>query len=296
MPTCVRDRHALRDVHAEPHRAAQRERLAVRHLAAQRVRREVLHRDRVVAADVQEVVDADHVRVRDLAAVAQLVHEALHHLLVLGDARVQELEDQPLVDDRVLHQQHGAEGAAADALDVLVAALDDVAGLQRADVEPLQRLDLLHDRGHVGGLDQHACAAASARAAAAAGVSVPRRTVIVTSRRSACRARSARAAPRPRPTGRPASTNGAILRAHGVDRPVVGELARAPTCASMRMSVSERSSAPHHALGQRPWDRRSCRAHARRSASTSGWTSAFRAGAEPLSCWPSRRARPPRAR
>ena len=55
-------------------------------------------------------------RVRDLARVAQLVDEPLHHLLVLGDVRVQELEHEPLVDDRVLHQQHGAEGALADLL------------------------------------------------------------------------------------------------------------------------------------------------------------------------------------
>ena len=110
-------------------------RLLVDDLAAERVRGEVLHRDGVVALDEQEVVDADDVLVRDLARVAQLVHEALHHLFVFRDVRVQELEDQPLVDDRVFHQQHGAEGAAADAVDVLVAALDDVAGLERRDVE-----------------------------------------------------------------------------------------------------------------------------------------------------------------
>ena len=57
-------------------------RLLVDDLAAERVRREVLHRDGVVALDVQEVVDADDVLVRDLARVAQLVDEALHHLFV----------------------------------------------------------------------------------------------------------------------------------------------------------------------------------------------------------------------
>ncbi len=77
-----------------------------------------------------------------LRRVAQLVHEALHHLLVLRDVRVQELEDQAVVHHRVFHQQHGAEGALADLLDVLVAALEHVAGLQRVDVELLLVLDL----------------------------------------------------------------------------------------------------------------------------------------------------------
>ena len=117
------------------HRALELDGLLVDDLAAQGVGGEVLHRDGVVALDVQEVVDADDVLVRDLAAVAQLVHEALHHLLVRGDVGVQELEDQALLDHGVLHQQHGAEGALADFLDELVAALDDVAGLQRGDVE-----------------------------------------------------------------------------------------------------------------------------------------------------------------
>src|SRR3989442_7336987 len=38
-----------------------------------------------------------------------------------------------LVDHRVLHQQHGAESAAADAVDVLVATLDDIARLENLD-------------------------------------------------------------------------------------------------------------------------------------------------------------------
>ena len=76
---------------------------------------------------------------RDLARVAQLVHEPLHHLLVLRDVRVQELQDQAIVDDGIFHQQHGAERALADLLDVLVAALDQFARLQRRDVEPRRR-------------------------------------------------------------------------------------------------------------------------------------------------------------
>ena len=109
--------------------------LLVDDLAAQRVGREIFHGDRVVAVDVQEVVDADDVLVRDLAAVAQFVHEALHHLLVRGDVGVQELQDQPLLDHGVFHEQHRAERALADLLDELVAALDDVARLERRDVE-----------------------------------------------------------------------------------------------------------------------------------------------------------------
>ena len=63
------------------------QRLLVDDLGAERVRREVLHRDGVIALDVEEVVDADDVAVRDLARVAQLVHEALHDLFVLGHVR-----------------------------------------------------------------------------------------------------------------------------------------------------------------------------------------------------------------
>ena len=145
----VRHGHAGGDVHRVAHGLVERQRLVV-DLVAERVRREVLHRDRVVAADEQEVVDADDVAVRDLARVAQLVHEPLHHLLVLRDVRVQELEHQPLVDDRVLHQQHGAEGALADLLQVLVAALEHVARLERGDVEPLRRCGLAREAVEVG--------------------------------------------------------------------------------------------------------------------------------------------------
>ncbi len=84
---------------------------------------------------MQEVVDANDVGVRDLARVAQLVHDALHHLLVFGHVRIQELQDQAVVDHRVFHQQHGAEGALADLVDEFVAPLDHVALLERADVE-----------------------------------------------------------------------------------------------------------------------------------------------------------------
>ncbi len=72
---------------------------------------------------------------RDLARVAQFVHETLHHFLVRRDVRVQKLQDQPLVDDLVLHQQHRAECALADLLDVLVTALDDVAGFELGNIE-----------------------------------------------------------------------------------------------------------------------------------------------------------------
>ena len=84
MPDRVRDFHARADVDAEAERALQRHRLLADDFAAERVRGEVLHRDGVVALDEQEVVDADDVLVRDLARVAQLVHEALHDLFVFA--------------------------------------------------------------------------------------------------------------------------------------------------------------------------------------------------------------------
>ena len=152
MPPGVRDFHARADVDAEAERALQRHRLLADHLAAERVRGEVLHRDGVVALDEQEVVDADDVLVRDLARVAQLVHETLHDLFVFRDVRVQELEDEALVDHGVFHEQHGAERALADAFDVLVAAFDDVAGLERLDVEllrPRHLFGFLHRALHV---------------------------------------------------------------------------------------------------------------------------------------------------
>ncbi len=131
----VRDAHADADVARVRDDLLRLHRLLVRDLGAERVRGEVLHRDRVAAADVQEVVNPDHVLVRDPAGVAQLVHEALEHLLVRGDVRVQELQDQAFLDDRVLDEHHGAERALADLLDELVAAFDHVAGVQRVQIE-----------------------------------------------------------------------------------------------------------------------------------------------------------------
>ena len=72
-PRLVRHGHAGGDVDAELDRPLELDGLLVDDLAAQGVRRKVLHRDGVVALDVQEVVDADDVLVRDLAAVAQFV-------------------------------------------------------------------------------------------------------------------------------------------------------------------------------------------------------------------------------
>ncbi len=65
--------------------------------------------------------------------------EALHHLFVLRDIRVQELQDEALVDDSVLDEQHGAERALADLLDELVAPFDHIARLEGRDIELLRR-------------------------------------------------------------------------------------------------------------------------------------------------------------
>ena len=99
------------------------------------MRREILHRDRVAALQIQEVIDANNVAVRDLARVTQLVHKALHHLFVRRDVRVQELENQALVHDLVLHEEHGSESALADLLDELVAVVDDIARFEFGDIE-----------------------------------------------------------------------------------------------------------------------------------------------------------------
>src|SRR5882724_4177007 len=151
----VRNRHAGRNVDAEFDRALENDRLFVDDLAAQSMGRKIFHGDGVIAADVEEIVDADDVLVRDLAAVAQLVNEALHHLLVRGYVGVQELEDQPLFDHGVFHQQYRAECALADLLDELVAALDDVAGLQGRDIQfgDLYLL-FLYDLGEIGIVDE----------------------------------------------------------------------------------------------------------------------------------------------
>ncbi len=144
----MRHRHADAHVDAELDGAFQLERLLVDNLASQGVRGEVLHRDGVQTLDVQEVVDADDVLVRDLARVTQLVDEALHHFFVPRHIRVQELQNQALVDDRVLHQQHGAEGAAADAIDVFVAPLNNVARFQRLDIQARGSFCLFRGLGH----------------------------------------------------------------------------------------------------------------------------------------------------
>ena len=153
----VRDAHADADVRAVGDGLLRRHRLLVGDLGAERMRRKVLHRDRVAAADVQEVVDADDVLVRDAPRVAQLVHEALQHLLVGGDVGVQELQDQALLDDGVLDENDGAERAFADLLDELVAALDHVAVLQRVQIER-RRLGRRRRRLPRRGLRRAACA------------------------------------------------------------------------------------------------------------------------------------------
>src|SRR6185369_5398367 len=65
----VGDAHAGANIHRVGDGLFRLHRFLVRDLGAERVRGEVLHRDRVDAADVQEVVDADYVLVRDAAGV-----------------------------------------------------------------------------------------------------------------------------------------------------------------------------------------------------------------------------------
>ena len=78
--------------------------------------------------------------------------EALHHLFVRRHVGIQKLEDQPLVDDLVLHQQYGTESALADFLDELVAAVDDIARLEGRNVEYRRRLcRCLRRRRRIGG-------------------------------------------------------------------------------------------------------------------------------------------------
>ena len=279
MPDLVRHRHAGADVDAELHGALELDRLLVDDLAAEGVRGEVLHRDGVVALDVQEVVDADDVLVRDLARVAQLVDEALHHLLVLGDVRVQELQDQPLIDDGVLHQQHGAEGAVADAVDVLVAALDDVARLERGDVQArgsLGRLGrLLHRlvrdeqrlcrfrggrlrRAHPG----RGCGRGR-RGAAGGGLGGARTAARCP--RCGCPVPRPPRPPSARWSGRRMLACACSSHAHLVGALLVGQLARAPgwpRCGSRVSGRRQRAAAALDELARR----RACRARAPRSA------------------------------
>ena len=210
MPCWCATAHADADVRAVGDGLLRRHRLFVGDLGAERMRRKILHRDRVAAADVQEVIDADDVLVRDAPRVAQLVHEALQHLLVGRDVGVQELQDQPLLDDGVLDENDGAERAFADLLDELVAALDHVAVLQGVQIER-RRLGWrrLRDRV-VGALDEQGArrrrrgrrAGAGQRAGQLSASCVAR--ACVAARRRRCRGRSRPCRPRsPVPANRP---------------------------------------------------------------------------------------------
>ena len=65
----MRNGHSVAHVDTKLNGAPQLERFLVHDLAAQCMRREILHRDGVVALHVQEVIDADDVLVSDLARV-----------------------------------------------------------------------------------------------------------------------------------------------------------------------------------------------------------------------------------
>ena len=139
MPTWCATAMPVHDVDAEPHRALAERRSGFSSTisCAERVRGEVLHRDGVVALDVQEVVDADDVAVRDLARVAQLVDEPLHHLLVLETFGFRNLRISRSSTTVSSISSTVPKAPLPIFSHVLVAALDHVAGLERGDVEPL---------------------------------------------------------------------------------------------------------------------------------------------------------------
>ena len=61
--------------------------------------------------------------------------EALHHLFVGRDIRIQEFENQALVDHLIFHQEHGPECTLADLFDVAIAAIDYIARLEFRNVQ-----------------------------------------------------------------------------------------------------------------------------------------------------------------
>jgi hypothetical protein len=75
---------------------------------------EVLHGDGMGSLDLQEVVKANDVLVRDLPGVLQFVDESTNHRFVHGDLGIQDLEDQLLVDGRVLDEIDVTEAPAPD--------------------------------------------------------------------------------------------------------------------------------------------------------------------------------------
>ena len=87
----VRNIHACADVDAVLQQAVDWQGVAIFDFAGERMRREVLHRNGVVALDAQEVIDADDVAMSDFARIAQFMHKALEHFFVFADAGIKEL-------------------------------------------------------------------------------------------------------------------------------------------------------------------------------------------------------------
>ncbi len=147
------------------------------------------------------------------------MHEALHHLLVRGDVGVQEFEDQALLDNRVFHEQHGAECALADLFDELVAALDDVSRLQGRDVQLRGRrgfLGLLDDIRQRRVVDEQRLGRLLHLFRALVGRDLLRRETVVQLLHRACDCLAQGAVG--------AGRNGLQAHADGVGAPLVGEL------------------------------------------------------------------------
>ncbi len=114
----------LQDLRAQVDHPLLRQRRLFDHDLLERLPRQVLHRDVVGAVVAPAVEDADHVRVLQPGRRAGLAPEALHELLVLGEAPVQHLERDLPAEVGVLGAVDVGHPARADPAHDQVAAVD----------------------------------------------------------------------------------------------------------------------------------------------------------------------------
>ena len=122
----------------------------------QRVTEKILHGDGVGAAHGEEVVNADDVFVGNFPGVAQLVDEALDNVVIGSQRGMQEFQNNFLVDDQILHEDHRPEAPSPDTTYDLIPPVQDGTRFQLHGIDAWRRgkrlagSRCLDDRGSIG--------------------------------------------------------------------------------------------------------------------------------------------------
>ena len=123
-PALVGEAGGAQDLNPEVDRLLLRQWRLGREDVLERAALQVLHRDVVGALVLAAVEDRDHVRVLQAGRRRRLAPEALHELLVLGEAAMQDLQGHLAAEVRVLGAVDVGHAAGADPVLDPVAAVD----------------------------------------------------------------------------------------------------------------------------------------------------------------------------